>query len=147
MKEYITKKRRNHRKTERNKGRKEERKKGRKEEREEERKNGKRKSFTFTSPRLSLSTAGISPPSVPSIVLCCFPVPGSSLLPCYVVLPSSTGLPLDLSPLLGCHSMQRLVHVRGSLIHYVLQSGFSATLTASLSTPVFRTNPAQPVHI
>ena len=71
------------------------------------------------SPRLCPSTAGCSPPSVPSIVFClllscftfhlgfvhplqdvalhqclplssacCFPVPGGSPLPCYVVLPS-----------------------------------------------------------
>ena len=31
--------------------------------------------------------------------------------------------------------------------HYVLQSGFSTTLTTTLSTPVFRGNPPQPVHI
>ena len=31
--------------------------------------------------------------------------------------------------------------------HYALQSGFSTTLTTPLSTPVFRRNPPQPVHI
>ena len=34
--------------------------------------------------------------------VCCFPVPGGSLLPCYVVLPSSTWSSLDLFPLPFC---------------------------------------------
>ena len=87
------------------------------------------------------STAGCSPPSMPSIVLslllscftfhlcfvhplqdvalhqclplsslCCFPVPGGSLLAmssCHLPL----GSPLDLFALLGCHSPHRLVHL------------------------------------
>ena len=42
----------------------------------------------YLSPRLCPSTAGCSLPSMISIVLCCFPVPGGSLLPaifCLVV--------------------------------------------------------------
>ena len=51
--------------------------------------------------------------------VCCFPVPGGSLLPWYVVLPSSAwssawSLP---SPWLNCHCAQRLVH----LLSFVLQ--------------------------
>ena len=46
--------------------------------------------FTFhLSPRFCPSTAGCSPPSMSSFALCCFPVPGGSLLPCYINLPSS----------------------------------------------------------
>ena len=42
------------------------------------------------SPRLCLSSAGCSPSSMsPLSSVCCVPVPGDSLLPCYVVLPSS----------------------------------------------------------
>ena len=46
--------------------------------------------FNFhLSPRLCPATAGCSPPSMVSIDFCCFPVLGGSILPCYVVLPSS----------------------------------------------------------
>ena len=84
---------------------------------------------TFT-PRLCPSTAGCSPPSVPSIVLCLlhfcsrwFPrvsVPGCFLVVLFQVVPSFLamlfchlllGHPLDLFPLLCCLSVQRLVHL------------------------------------
>ena len=42
-------------------------------------------------------------------------------------------------------SLKSVVYTR--VTHYVLQSGFSTTLTTSLSTLVFRRNPPQPVHI
>ena len=66
------------------------------------------------SPKLCQSTAGCSPPSMSFTVFCLslscsrwFP------LPCFVVLPFSawSTSTLDLFPLLGCHSVQRLVHV------------------------------------
>ena len=49
---------------------------------------------------------------LPLSSVCCLSVPGGSLLPCYVVLSSSASArcrPLDLFPLLGCLSVQRLV--------------------------------------
>ena len=48
--------------------------------------------FAFhLSPRLCPSTAGCSPPSMSSVIFCVLfsSDPGGSLLPCYVVLPSS----------------------------------------------------------
>ena len=70
--------------------------------------------FTFHfSPRLCPSTAGCISPSVLAIVLCL-------LLSCSRWFPPSCakssrhlllGRPLDLFPLLGCHSVQRLVHL------------------------------------
>ena len=65
--------------------------------------------FCHFSRRLCPSTAGCGPPSVPSIVLCllfsCFRRSPPSLL-CLLL-----GRPFDLFPLLGCHSVQRLVHL------------------------------------
>ena len=59
--------------------------------------------FTFhLSRRLCPSAAGCSPPSMPSIVLCCFPVPGGSflaLLSCHLLLRR----PFDLFLLIDCH--------------------------------------------
>ena len=46
---------------------------------------------------------------LPLSSVCCFPVPGGSLLPCYAVLPTSAWSS-DPFPVLGCHSVQRLVH-------------------------------------
>ena len=43
----------------------------------------------FFFPLFPFNIAECRPPSVSSIVLCCFPVPGASLLPCYVILPYS----------------------------------------------------------
>ena len=93
------------------------------------------------SPRLCPSTAGCSPPSVPSIVLClllsCFTfhlgfvhplqdvalhqcLPLSSVACLFQAVPSFLavsschlllGCPLDLFPLLGCFPMQCLVHL------------------------------------
>ena len=68
---------------------------------------------------------------LPMPSVCCFPVTGGSLLPSFVVLQSSAwsgkctfdpyeyydiwiyvlGRPFDLFPLLGCHSVQRLVNL------------------------------------
>ena len=48
---------------------------------------------------------------LPLSSVCCLPNPGCSLLLCYVVLPYSAWSPLDLFPLLGCQSVQRLVHL------------------------------------
>ena len=53
---------------------------------------------------------------MPSIVFCL--LLSCSLLLCCIVLASSTGRPPDLFPLLGCHSVQRLVH----LLSFVLAS-------------------------
>ena len=38
------------------------------------------------------------------------------------------------------------INIGTRVAHYVLQSGFPTTLTITLSTPVFRRNPPQPVH-
>ena len=67
------------------------------------------------SPRLCPPTAGCSPPPMPPIVLCCFPVPGGSLLPCYIVLPSSTWsspwfLPSLWSPLCAAFAPPIVLH-------------------------------------
>ena len=40
-----------------------------------------------------------------------------------------------------------MINITMRVTHYVLQYGLSTTLTATLSTPVFRRNPPQPVHI
>ena len=73
------------------------------------------------SHKLCPSPAGCSPPSMPSIVICCFSVPGGSLLlamsPCHLLL----GRPLDLFPLLGCHSIQRLVHILSFILAMCLE--------------------------
>ena len=47
--------------------------------------------FTFhLSPRLYPATADVAlHQCLPLSSVCCFPVPGDSLLPCFVVLPSS----------------------------------------------------------
>ena len=75
-------------------------------------KNSQKKNFTFhLSPRIGASTAGCNPPLIPSIALCCFvfeAVPSLlAMLSCHFLL----GRPLDLFPLLDCHSVQRLVHL------------------------------------
>ena len=44
---------------------------------------------------------------LPMSSVCRFPVQGGSPLPCFLL----HGRPLDLFPLLGCHSVQRLVHL------------------------------------
>ena len=97
--------------------------------------------FFHLSPRLFPSTAGCSPPSMSSIVLClllscfifhlgfvhplhdvalhqCLPLSSVAFLiqvvPSFLVKSSChllLGHPLDLFPLLGCHSVQRLVHL------------------------------------
>ena len=69
--------------------------------------------FFHLSPRLCPSTAECGPPSMPSV--CCFPVPGGSLLPCYVVLPSSTwpsprSLPSPWLPLCAAFSPPIVLH-------------------------------------
>ena len=59
---------------------------------------------------------------LPSV--CCFPVPGGSLLvmsSCHCLL----GRPLDLFPLLGCHSVQRLVHLLSFILAICLYFCFS----------------------
>ena len=64
------------------------------------------------SPRLCPSTVGCSPPSVSSIVLCL--LFSCSLVPFFLVMSFChllLGRPLDLFPLLGCHSVQPLVHL------------------------------------
>ena len=43
-----------------------------------------------------------------------------------------------------CCCVVRVCYTR---VTHVLQSGFSTTLTTILSTPAFRRNPPQPVHI
>ena len=48
---------------------------------------------------------------LPLSSVCCFPVTGGSLLPCYVILSSSAWSFLDLFSLLGCHSVQHSVHL------------------------------------
>ena len=48
---------------------------------------------------------------LPLSSVCCVPNPGGSLLLCYVILPSSASSSFDLFPLLGCHSVKRLVRL------------------------------------
>ena len=63
------------------------------------------------SPRLCPSAAGFSLPSMPSIVFCmmlfCSSSSSLAMSSCHLLL----GRPLDLFPLLCCHSVQRLVHL------------------------------------
>ena len=92
------------------------------------------------SPRLCSSTAGCSPPSVPSIVLCSMlSCPGGSLL-CYVVLPSSAwSSPWSLfSPWLPlCASVHLLVHLL-SFIRVICLAHFHFCLSVySMITSIF----------
>ena len=48
---------------------------------------------------------------LPLSSVCCFPVPGGSLLPFMSSCCLLHGRPLDLFPLFDCHSVQRLVHL------------------------------------
>ena len=69
--------------------------------------------FTFhLSPTLCPPTAGCTlHQCLPLCSVYCFPVLGGSFLLCYVVLSSSAWSSLDLFPLFGCHSVQRLDHL------------------------------------
>ena len=71
--------------------------------------------YVHLAPRLFPSTAWCSPQSIPYIVLCCFPIPGGSLLPCCVVLPSSAwsspwSLPSPWLPLCAAYSPPIVLH-------------------------------------
>ena len=64
-------------------------------------------------PRRCPSTAGDSPLSMPSVVFCLLLSP-FQMVPSFLVMSSChllLGRPLDLFSLLGCHSVQHLVHL------------------------------------
>ena len=66
------------------------------------------------SSRLCPSTAGCSPPSMSSIFVCLLIAFLIQVVPSFSVMSSChllLGRPLDLFPLLGCHSVHRLVHL------------------------------------
>ena len=57
---------------------------------------------------------------LPLYSVCCFPVPSGSHLPCMSSCHLLLNSPLDLFPLLGCHSVQRLVQLLSFILAIIV---------------------------